>query len=674
MNHRKKFTIYDCDESSVLNVIQHLADYTNKIPYQDHKGSWQGLDRPTLSDEGMRATVEKLNSVIEEQPFYFNTVEDMKKSTNIKVGSICITLGYYNEKDGGGATYKITENSPLGNGFSFAINEDLTAELIYSNEVNIKQLGCRSFDDEGNKVDMVEYLQMYISKSSAHENSGANKQILKLYIPPGRWFSSPFKFKCSSIYIHGNNNYSYPYATGTIIAPIGENQTHLWIFGDDTSDLPGREYGNIALKNIMFTTYKFNNGTGIALGGATYDKCYNVGKILSVCRVYGGVFENIHFTNYLGVPLSIASSNESIFNDFTFRNGDSFEHGQVVFDADIVDGIEGVSKNISACFFDKFSFEGVKGHLFNFKTNSKYINNHIGTVIFEDRDVKISKDGTIRNYVASSDESKTFKSKAVFNIEENNYCELTVDNVYLNNFGRCVISIYENEYLFDTIVNQKGKVSKGCAIIKVVSHTGARRDTKLLNCHDYSGLGSKNFNFVCENAFHNDVSTRRFFVDTKGGMKPYIKYKNILYNRFIDFIRVDDKLLNKNSLTGHYMPVITDNESITPESLVVNNLNYKQYVYSYDGEISSIKIPVVGNILKIRMKTKVGVLVQCYDDNDTTNYQNKTIKETQEIYKWHTIDLTDFRTNNLGKDLSVVIRTLTSDTTNYAYLDVFYWE
>lgn len=54
------FTVYD-DELSMLEIVdEHHKAIVNKTDlYGDHKGSWQGLSKPTLSEEGMRATVEK---------------------------------------------------------------------------------------------------------------------------------------------------------------------------------------------------------------------------------------------------------------------------------------------------------------------------------------------------------------------------------------------------------------------------------------------------------------------------------------------------------------------------------------------------------------------------------------------------------------------------------------
>ena len=65
----KRFTVYDSEADTVLELINELGSLTNNVCdsldnktdlYGDHKGSWQGLNRPTMSEEGMRATVEDI--------------------------------------------------------------------------------------------------------------------------------------------------------------------------------------------------------------------------------------------------------------------------------------------------------------------------------------------------------------------------------------------------------------------------------------------------------------------------------------------------------------------------------------------------------------------------------------------------------------------------------------
>ena len=64
-----KFSVYESEEKTVLGLIDELGSHVNHNTdnlktktdlHGDHKGSWQGLSRPTLSEEGMRAIVEDI--------------------------------------------------------------------------------------------------------------------------------------------------------------------------------------------------------------------------------------------------------------------------------------------------------------------------------------------------------------------------------------------------------------------------------------------------------------------------------------------------------------------------------------------------------------------------------------------------------------------------------------
>ena len=70
--NKNKFSIYKSEEKSVLKLIENINNFNGELAEEidqktdlmgDHKGSWQGLSKPTLSEEGMRATVEKINEV-----------------------------------------------------------------------------------------------------------------------------------------------------------------------------------------------------------------------------------------------------------------------------------------------------------------------------------------------------------------------------------------------------------------------------------------------------------------------------------------------------------------------------------------------------------------------------------------------------------------------------------
>lgn len=79
----------------------------------------------------------------------FDTVADMKASTNLIDGSYARTMGYYAKNDGGGGLYKIrniTNDDVIDEGSIVEMNDDqnqLIAELIVENEVNVKQFGAK---------------------------------------------------------------------------------------------------------------------------------------------------------------------------------------------------------------------------------------------------------------------------------------------------------------------------------------------------------------------------------------------------------------------------------------------------------------------------------------------------------------------------------------------------
>lgn len=77
----------------------------------------------------------------------FDTVADMKLATNLIEGSFAQTIGFHNKNDGGGATYKIVATGTANEMDLIAINNNLFAELVYDNVINVKQLGAYGDSD-----------------------------------------------------------------------------------------------------------------------------------------------------------------------------------------------------------------------------------------------------------------------------------------------------------------------------------------------------------------------------------------------------------------------------------------------------------------------------------------------------------------------------------------------
>ena len=90
---KNAFSIYDSEERTVLKIIEKIFNSSKEIIEEvekktdlngDHKGSWQGLNKPTLSEEGMRAVVEditdnKLPSIYDDLKQKDNEINETKK-------------------------------------------------------------------------------------------------------------------------------------------------------------------------------------------------------------------------------------------------------------------------------------------------------------------------------------------------------------------------------------------------------------------------------------------------------------------------------------------------------------------------------------------------------------------------------------------------------------------
>lgn len=69
----------------------------------------------------------------------FDTVADMKAATDLADGSYAKTLGYYVPNDGGGALYRIANNTPSG--YYESLTSGLYAEIIINDKISTAQIG-----------------------------------------------------------------------------------------------------------------------------------------------------------------------------------------------------------------------------------------------------------------------------------------------------------------------------------------------------------------------------------------------------------------------------------------------------------------------------------------------------------------------------------------------------
>lgn len=125
----------------MIDNVEALNNWFNNLDVQDEINN--KLDE--MAESGQLADIIaqylKVSSILA-----FNTVADMKSSTNLSEGSFAETYGFYVVADGGSAKYKIrkiTNVDVIDNIKLFALDNDstLVAELIINKEMNSKQFG-----------------------------------------------------------------------------------------------------------------------------------------------------------------------------------------------------------------------------------------------------------------------------------------------------------------------------------------------------------------------------------------------------------------------------------------------------------------------------------------------------------------------------------------------------
>ena len=222
--------------------------------------------------------------------FGFDTVADMKNSTNLINGSYAKTLGFYAKNDGGSALYKIRTitNDDVVNEMNIISMNDtenqLIAELIIPDVINVKQLGAKG----DNTTDDLSRLQAI---NDLYENK-------TIFIPDGTYLIS------NTLYISNNNSLEL-----SSNAEIKATSTMDYLIVYNKQDI-STTYDKTFKKFIKGGTLNGNYNTSIA--------------VLTLQGVLGFNIENVKILNFnlYGLQTKIPGTNvnEVHVNDCYIRN------------------------------------------------------------------------------------------------------------------------------------------------------------------------------------------------------------------------------------------------------------------------------------------------------------------------------------------------------------------
>lgn len=296
-------------------LYNYVHDYFDNLDVQEeinHKLDAMAEDG-TLSD----LISLYLNSIA---VFGYDTVADMKSSVNLVAGSYARTLGFHTINDGGGALYKIVDTGTANEMDIISISEELNAQLISGNVVNVDKLGAH-----GNGTDEDTTIIQY-----AIDNFDTVQFSKKTYL-------------CKGITVLSNKTL------------IGDNTV---LQGDDTTDGikcydndDATVVSNVTLKNLEL-------------------KNYTTGLNTVNCR--RSIFDNVN-CNHCGVGASFMGGtwiNKFYSCKFNDNTGDGFKTGLEV-NHPLTNNLLTVSNtefDFYGCEFGGNGGYGVNGrlHIYNF--------------------------------------------------------------------------------------------------------------------------------------------------------------------------------------------------------------------------------------------------------------------------------------------------------------------
>lgn len=237
-SHYKDQIVTDIEKGIAVIYDKHGNGYTFGIyDSLDSDGAVTQAINDKLDEMATDGTLEDIiASYLEDAILGFDTVADMKASTDLADGSYVRTLGYYAKDDMGGAYYKISSTTPSG--YYETLASGLYAELIIEDTMNVKQFGAKG-DGVADDTASIQTAINYGVSKGIHLNCVGKFLITNsISVPNG------------IVYLDGFPNGAYGASSVFIVKNDTENVIPAFVFSNAMS-------GSI-IKNITINYYNSN--------------------------------------------------------------------------------------------------------------------------------------------------------------------------------------------------------------------------------------------------------------------------------------------------------------------------------------------------------------------------------------------------------------------------------
>lgn len=500
-----------------------------------------------------------------------NSVSEMKAISNLVSGNIIRTAGYYSANDGGGATYIIRERLETDVedlGVIHFINDNLVAEMIINDSVNVKQFGAKGdgvTDDTTQMQNAIDKCNILNFDNSTYLTTGLKLKSNSIII----FNDTSLKMKPNNLSGYGVlkiNNIENINIYG-FVKLIGDYLEHTGETGEFGHALSIIGSSNVNIENVQ-CSYGWGDGCYI---GPTDDLLNNPINI---------IINNLVCHHNRRNGLSITSGSKIIINNLiTYNNGGTSPNGGFDIEPYNANNVIDITINNIYSYSNGKTGTGYQGFISNAYTD-KY-NVKIGT---------LKLDGVL-SVIVSKEKSIVNIDDLIENIQSTQTGSVLIMTMYgLINIKNCLIDISNAPLLTDKNLIYSEKMLNTFIDNLSIINNGQSNPYFITNAKNISNFNINNLNYI---GLLNISSTRNTNIHISNIIKRsktltgadkviYPFMNNIIISEEIASISYNDIA----QYDGYEMNIYNSNQ----ETTCTFSLNYDRFLYN-GSKVYSISLP-----------------------------------------------------------------------------------